>query len=192
MATENTNPSASTPSAKVAAPSVEATAPLGPSERISRADAVIRRNVLWGFGAGILPLPLFDLVAATAVQVKMIKALSDVYGVPFREDLVKKLLASLLSGVVGVGVGTAIALSFGKLIPFVGQAVGIVMVPVTIGAITHATGKVFVMHFEAGGTLLDFDPHAMRAHFKQEFADAKDLVTKLFEEENSKAGKRPS
>jgi uncharacterized protein (DUF697 family) len=122
----------------------------------------------------------------------MIKELSDLYGVPFREDLVKKLLASLLSGAAGVGAGTALAISFGKLIPGIGAVLGAVMAPVTVGAITYATGNVFVLHFEAGGTLLDFDARAMRAHFKTEFDNAKDAVSKLFDEENGKtATKRP-
>jgi len=154
-------------------------------ERLTRADAVIRRNVLWSFGAGVLPLPIVDLVASTAVQIKMTKELSELYGVAFREHLVKKLIGSLLSGVAGVGAGTLVAISFAKLIPVVGQVVGAVMAPVTIGAITYATGQVFVMHFEAGGTLLDFDARAMRAHFKAEFTSAKDTVSRLFDEDKS-------
>lgn len=161
-------------------------------ERLAKADLVIRRNVIWGFSSGILPLPLFDIVAATTVQVKMIKELSNIYGVPFREGLVRKLVTSLLFGGLGVGLGATIAISLGKLVPGVGQFVGAVMQPVTVGAMTHATGKVFVMHFEAGGTLLDFDARKMHDHFRTEFEKAKETVAKLFEDEKAKAGKRPA
>lgn len=163
--------------------SSEVIPPITAEERLVAADAIVRRNVLWAFGAGILPLPLFDMLAVTAVQIKTIKQLSDLYGVTFREDLAKKLVASLLTGVVGVGVGVTLAASFSKMIPFLGTALGVMTMPLVVGAMTYATGKVFVMHFEAGGTLLDFDAAAMRAHFKAEFDGAKVVVSKMYEQE---------
>jgi hypothetical protein len=41
------------------------------------------------------------------------------------------------------------------------------------------------MHFESGGTLLDFDPRAMRGHFKQEFEKAKISVTRIQNDKSS-------
>ena len=161
--------------------------PLDPGARLVRAEAIIRRNVLWSFGAGILPLPVFDMVAVTGVQIKMLHELSKLYGLTFREDIAKKLLGSLASGVVGISVGTAIGASFMKLIPGIGTALGIVTVPIVAGAFTHATGKIFMMHFEAGGTLLDFDAHSMHAHFKSEFEKGKEVAAKLRVEEASKS-----
>ena len=42
--------------------------------------------------------------------------------------------------------------------------------------LTHAIGRTFVRHFEAGGTLLDFDAKKMRTYFKQEYGRAKHVV----------------
>lgn len=159
-------------------------------ERLAAAEAILRRNVLWACGAGILPLPVFDMLAVTGIQIKTIKQLSNLYGISFREELAKKLVASLLTGVVGVGLGVALAASIAKLIPVVGTALGAVTVPVIAGALTHATGKVFIMHFEAGGTLLDFDAAAMRAHFKAEFDGAKEAVSRLYAQEQASEAKR--
>lgn len=164
--------------------------PVTPEERLTSAEAVVRRNVLWAFGAGILPVPLFDLVAVTAVQLKMIKELTNLYGVTFREGVAKKLLASLISSGVGLGIGLALGASFAKLIPGIGTALGAVATPVTVGALTYATGRVFIMHFEAGGTLLDFDVAAMRAHFKAEFEDGKNVAATLFEEDKAARASR--
>jgi uncharacterized protein (DUF697 family) len=161
--------------------------PVTPEERLSSAESLVRRNVLWSFGAGVLPVPLFDLAAAIVVQVKMIKELSNLYGVPFREDLVKKLLASLIGGGLGLGLGVALGISLAKVIPGIGTALGVVTVPVVIGALTYATGRVFIMHFESGGNLLDFDAAGMRAHFKAEFESGRDLVERMYEAEKAKA-----
>lgn len=165
--------------------------PITAEGRLTKADAILRRNVLWAVGAGVLPLPLFDVIAVTAIQIKLIKQLSDLYGVTFREDLAKKLVASLLTGVVGVGLGVGLAASLTKLIPVVGTALGVLTLPVIAGAATHATGKVFIMHFETGGTLLDFDVKAMRSHFKAEFDGAKDVVTRLYAQEKADGSEGP-
>ena len=159
------------------------TAPLDPAARLARAEGVIQRNVLWALGAGVVPFPIADLLAIIAVQVKMLKEMSDVYAVPFKEDLAKKLVASLLSGMGGVSVGAIVGMSVAKFIPFVGTTLGVVAVPVVAGACTHATGRVFVMHFESGGTFLDFDPNKVRDHFKAEFEAAKEKVTKIKDEQ---------
>jgi uncharacterized protein (DUF697 family) len=150
-----------------------------PSTRGAQAQAIIQRNVLWALGAGATPVPIVDMLAVSGVQLKMLKELSDLYGVAFRADIVKKLLGTLFAGVGGIGVGVALGGSIAKLIPAVGTALGIVTVPIVAGAFTHATGQVFVVHFESGGTLLTFDAERLRAHFRAEFEAAKAKVAEI-------------
>lgn len=157
-----------------------------PLSRIGRAEAIIHRNVLWSLGAGVLPFPIVDVVSITAVQVKMLKELSDLYDVKFTSDIAQKLVGSLLSGLGSVGLGGMLAASVAKFIPYVGTTLGVISVPVTAGAFTHATGKVFLMHFESGGTVLDFDAAAMRSYFKREFDKAKETVAQVHQEEQAK------
>jgi len=162
------------------------------ASRVGRANAIIRRNVLWALGAGIVPIPVVDAIAVSGVQVRMLQDLSDLYGSPFREDAAKKIIGTLLAGLGGVAIGTVLSASVSKLIPGVGTVLGMVTVPLASGAFTHATGKVFLMHFESGGTLLDFDPHAMRAYFKQEFEKAKEVVASVQAQERAKSTAKPS
>lgn len=169
-----------------------ATAAVDPLSRIGRAEAIIRRNVIWSLGAGVLPVPLLDMVLASGVQVKMLKELSELYEVEFSESIGKKLLASLLSSVGGVTFGAIFGASITKLVPVLGSALGAATLPLFVGAFTHATGKVFLMHFESGGTVLDFDPHAMRRHFKEELQQAKEKVAQVHEDEQAKAASGPA
>lgn len=162
-----------------------------PYSRAARGHAIIQRNVMWALGAGVLPIPLFDFVAITAVQVKLLKELSDLYGLPFSSSIAKKIIYSLLSGLGSVGVGGAVGSSLAKLIPGIGSTLGAVSVPIIAGAATNAVGKMFLMHFESGGTILDFDPNAMRAHFKQEFERSKEAVSRLRREEARATVPRP-
>ncbi|WP_434390360.1 YcjF family protein [Melittangium boletus] len=150
-------------------------------ERLKQAEAVVRRNTLWAVGAGALIFPVVDVVAASAVQLKMLKELSDLYGVKFSEGIAKKIVSSLLMSLGGLAVGVGAA-SLIKLIPGVGSALGVLTFPLAVAAFTNALGRVFLMHFESGGTLLDFDPKKMQEHFKAEFEKARVTVEQLRKE----------
>ena len=147
--------------------------------RTEKGKAVINRNVLWALGAGVLPMPLVDMVAVLGVELKMLKQLSDVYGAKFTDDVAKKVIGSLLSSVGSVGLGIAVAGSLFKIVPVIGSTLGVVSVPVFAATFTSALGKIFQMHLETGGTLLDFDPKAVRTHFKKEFDKAKVEVSQM-------------
>jgi hypothetical protein len=45
--------------------------------------------------------------------------------------------------------------------------------PGVAGAATYAVGKVFIQHFESGGTLLNFNPDSVRDYYKQELQKGK-------------------
>ena len=94
------------------------------------------------------------------------------YEVPFKENITKSLLASLLSGASSV-IGVMGLASLAKTIPVLGTLAGGGGVAVTAASVTFATGEVFTRHFESGGTLLDFDPHKMKALFKRELKNGK-------------------
>ena len=41
------------------------------------ADKIVRSHVIWSMGAGLIPVPLFDLAAVTAIQIDLLKQLAD-------------------------------------------------------------------------------------------------------------------
>lgn len=145
--------------------------------RAHEARAIIHRNVLWAMGAGAIPVPILDVVLSFGVQLKMLKQLSNLYGLPFSDRLARKLLTSLLVSVGGIGVGVGVGASLAKLIPGAGFA--FVTAPIVTGAFTQAAGNVFFMHFETGGTYLDFDPKTLRDHFRREYEAAKEAIARM-------------
>jgi uncharacterized protein (DUF697 family) len=156
------------------------------ASRTAKGRDVIHNNVLWALGAGVVPIPIVDVVAIMAVEVKLLKQLTDVYEVTFTEEIAKKIIGSLLVSVGSVGLGAAIGGSLAKLVPVLGSTLGAVSVPVFAGAFTHALGRIFQSHFEMGGTLLDFDSAAVRAHFKRELAKSKEEIARLQKELGAK------
>lgn len=141
------------------------------------ADRIVRENMLWATGGGLIPVPMLDVVAITAVELKMLKELSSLYEVPFREDQVKSILTSLLAGVAAPALG-AITASLLKAVPILGVLSGSIAVPGAAAALTYAVGKVFVQHFASGGTFLDFDPKKVREHFARQFEEGKLVAAK--------------
>ena len=135
--------------------------------RTASAEEVVRRYALWSAGVGVIPFPLVDLVGMTALSVKMLRELSALYEVDFAEQQAKAYIAGLLSFVAPASLLTTLGRAF-RFVP----AVGLVLGPAAGWASTWAVGKVFIQHFELGGTLLDFDPEAMRATYEEKLAAA--------------------
>jgi uncharacterized protein (DUF697 family) len=153
----------------------------------TEANKIIRQNVLWAAGGGIIPVPVVDMVAITVVEVKMLKELAALYEVPFKDDQVKNVVVSILAGIGAPVIGTAMTVSLVKAIPLIGFLSAFLTIPSLAAAFTYAVGKVFVQHFASGGTFLDFDPKKVREHFAREFEEGKVVATKIKTEPSQKA-----
>jgi uncharacterized protein (DUF697 family) len=136
-----------------------------PEQRDELASKLVNRFAIWSGVAGLIPLPIVDIVAVGGLQLQMLRRISQIYGVPFFENRGKALLASLAGALIPAssGMGAASAL---KAVPIFGMLVsGFVMPALSAGA-TYAIGKAFIQHFESGGTLLDFNPPDYREFVK--------------------------
>ena len=85
---------------------------------------------------------------------------------------------ALAGGVLGYGAGYVVAASATKMIPGIGWMVGMVSLPVVVGASTYAVGRSIMQHYENGGTLRNFSAGKMRAFYKEQFEKGKDLARK--------------
>jgi len=150
------------------------------------ADSTIKNYVIAAMALGLVPVPVFDIVAIVALQLKMIHALTRIYGVTFTENVAKSLVLSLIGGILPVTAAASLA-SMIKVVPFAGSLVGSASVCILAGALTYAVGKVFMQHFESGGTLLDFSPAKVRELFRKEFARGKDVASDLEDEAKDQA-----
>ena len=144
----------------------------------SQASNIINKHVITAMGASLVPIPLFDLVALSSVQLKMLYSLTKLYEIPFSKNLGKSAIVSLLGGVMPTSAAMTLA-SLAKAVPGLGTATGVISVSVLGGATTYAIGSVFTQHFESGGTLLDFDPKKMREFFSNKLAEGKEVAVKL-------------
>lgn len=139
------------------------------------AQNIVKNHVIAGMSLGLMPAPLFDVAALTGAQLNMLRSLAQHYGIEFDEKTGKAVLLALVNG--SVPVLTVVGLSsFAKLIPGIGTLGGGISMTVISGALTYATGQVFIQHFSTGGTLDDFDAKQWQSFFKQKFAEGKVFV----------------
>lgn len=143
--------------------------------RISEAHRTIRKYALVSVAVGVIPVPMLDLTILTGLQLDMLHSLSRRYEVPFHKELAKSIVSVLVSDVVLFSTATPFA-SLIKIIPVLGQVAGAISIGTLSGATTYAAGKVFIQHFESGGTFLDFDPEKAKARFRAFYREGQQLT----------------
>lgn len=150
------------------------------SDKDAHAGTVIRNHVIWSMGASyVIPLPVADVFAVSALQLDMIRQLCRVYGIDFAETQGKAIVTSLTTSAMT----KAGARSLIKLIPGVGTVIGGVTTAVLNGASTYALGEVFKKHFGSGGTFLDFDTDRLKKMYNEKFEKGKDVAKKWKQEQ---------
>ena len=142
--------------------------------RSERADRIIRTHTLWGMGAGLIPVPMFDVLAVSAIQIDMLKQLAEAYDSDFTENLGKTFVTALTGGTFA-----RVGASLIKAVPGVGTLVGGASMSVLSGASTYAVGQVAKRHYETGGNLVDIDLDSARRTYDDALERGKRVVGDL-------------
>ncbi len=135
--------------------------------------ATVKRYMWWTGGASLIPVPWVDLAAVAGVELKMLADLSKIYGIPFERSRGKAAIASLIGFVLPHALAYGAIGSALKAVPVVGVLAGVPAMAMFTAAYTWAVGNVFIQHFEAGGTFLDFDPEKVKEHFRSYFQEGR-------------------
>ncbi len=153
---------------------------MNPEEKSREADKIIRNHMVWSMGAGLIPVPIADFFAVSAIQLDMIRQMCKVYEIDFRENDGKAIISALTgSGLARLGAQAV------KFIPGIGSVLGGVTMSVLSGASSYAIGEVFKKHFETGGTILDFDIDRLRKMYNEKFEKGKKIATDIRAEEET-------
>jgi uncharacterized protein (DUF697 family) len=139
------------------------------------ADNVVKTHIVAGMALGFLPFPLLDMVASSGVQANLLRNLCKHYEVDFDEQASKCALSSMVRGSLPVLAVLSLS-SITKLIPGIGTLGGGISMTILVGATVYATGQVFIRHFEAGGSLQNFNNKHWQAFFQQQFEEGKAFV----------------
>lgn len=139
--------------------------PQSPLLRRLKADQAVRDHALLAAGAMVIPVPLLDMAAEAAIQVRMVKRLAEIHGVDFAEERAKALVAAALGG-FSAGWAAGSLLRYASFATYFANFWPSALLS---SAITYGIGHVFIQHFEKGGNLHDLAPESA-ARFLREKA----------------------
>jgi uncharacterized protein (DUF697 family) len=139
-----------------------ASAPADPTAALRRrkAIAIVERYANYSAIGGAIPIPLANAAAITALLVRMVKSLSELYAVPFERNRTRSVVIGLMGGALPTGFATIATSTLSYVVPGLGL-MGLAVSSVTSGAYARSIGQLFIEHFENGASL-DFRSIVMR------------------------------
>jgi len=132
-------------------------------DKSAQAAKIVRNHAIAAAASFVLPIPLLDIGILGGIHLRMLRELARLYNVEFHEQRANAIIGAL----VGVSAATAVT-SLLSLVPGPGRALlglGALTLP---SASTYALGRVFIKHFESGGTFLTFDTSKAKKNYDEE------------------------
>lgn len=131
-----------------------------PVLRRQKARQTIHDHALLAGGAMAIPVPLLDIAAEAAIQVRMVHRLSEIYGLDFAEERAKALVAAAIGGF-------STGLAANGVLRFASYLLNFWTSAAASAAITYGIGRLFMHHFERGGRLEDLHPDTAARSLRQ-------------------------
>lgn len=117
------------------------------AQRRALAHKIVARHKNYAALGGLVPLPVVNIATVTAVNLRMVKQLSELYQVPFERDRMRAMIVGLIGGAAPTAAGTATTSTLMWIVPG-GLLWGMGVSAITAGAITRGIGLVFIESFE--------------------------------------------
>lgn len=152
------------------------------NDQLLAASEIVRNHTIYSMGGSLIPVPLLDLAAVTAIQLDMVKQLSNLFGADYSENSGKTLVGAL-TGNVFARLGASLI----KSIPGIGSILGGVSLVALSGAATYALGNVYVKHVSEGGSLSDLNAEDYKEFFRERFEEGKKKAAEWKEQAESAA-----
>jgi len=143
-------------------------------------DDILKRHVYWAVGAGLIPLPVVDIAAVSAIQLDMLKQICTFYHIDYSEESGKAWISALVTSTLSSLVARAGA-SAVKFIPLVGTMLGAASMAILSGASTYALGKAFISHFESGGTFGNVNTEKVKEIYDRQIKEGEKIAKTLKE-----------
>jgi len=137
-----------------------------------RAESMVKNFALGALSALLVPPLLAEWILLPAIQLALIHKLCDLYGQQFVSNAAKAKITIFLAWLFTLSATDSFSVVL-RYVPLIGTSWGRLSTAVIGSASTYAIGKVFILHFEAGGTLLSLDPEKTRQYYAEQLAKAK-------------------
>jgi CRP-like cAMP-binding protein/uncharacterized protein (DUF697 family) len=129
-----------------------ASAEVAAARRRARALAIVERHANFSGAGGFIPLPIVNIATIMTVLVRMVRALSMLYGVPVKRNRAYSLVIGLLGGVMPTRLATAVTVTMISFVPGA-NLFGLAVTSVTASAYARTIGRRLIDHFEREAAL---------------------------------------
>lgn len=143
------------------------------TSRLNKATDLIVSATKWGAAASLVPVPALELAALGVVQARLIVDLTELYDEKLSSQTANGLVSVILGTLLPTGAAQVTAGYLLKFLPGYGTIIGGLSMAAFGSAATYAVGKVFVRHFENGGTVKTLSADVIKDGVKAEFEAAK-------------------
>lgn len=140
------------PAATIASGPATASDGVAAATRRRQAFAAVERYANYSAIGGAIPLPLANAAAITALMVRMVKSLSELYGVPFERNRTRAVVIALMGGALPTGLATIATSTITYFVPGL-NLLGLAISSVTSGAYARSIGQLYIEHFENGAAV---------------------------------------
>ena len=135
------------PPANDSAPDAPSPSQVQLERRLREAFRIVERHKLYSGLGGLVPLPAVNVASVTAVNLRMVKRLCDLYGVPFERGKNRSIVIGIMGGAAPSGLAAATAATLPLAIPVAG-ALALAVSTVVATALTRRIGLHFIERFE--------------------------------------------
>jgi uncharacterized protein (DUF697 family) len=145
------------------------------AETKSRIREIVKNRSLLAAGFGILPVPVFNFVSVTAIQLTMVQSISKLYNIDVKKSWIKNIITSVLGGLATTGLSGVAIRGLGAA-PLVGTSLAVLSAPALNGLTTYAIGYMFVRYFESPEGFLKTNAKALGGWFKEGFKEGREKL----------------
>jgi uncharacterized protein (DUF697 family) len=121
-------------------------------QRRRKAIALVERYANYSAVGGAIPVPIANAAALTTLLVRMVKKLSDLYGVPFQRNRTRSVIIGLMGGALPTGFATIATSMIASFVPGY-NLLGLAVSSVTSSAYARSIGQLYIEHFENGAAV---------------------------------------
>ena len=118
---------------------------------------IVYRYMSYSAGAALIPFAGVDVAALAGIHIALIKELCEHYDIDFTEHTARNVLIGVAASVVPGTVGSILGRKFLSMLPVANAMFGWALMSAGSAAFSYAIGRLFIEHFEGGGTLLSLD-----------------------------------
>ncbi len=125
---------------------------------------IVHRYMAISAGAALIPFAGVDVLALAGIHVALIKELCEHYDIDFNEHTARNVLIGVAGSIVPGTVGSILGRKILGTLPVANAVVGWTRMSAGSAALSYGIGRLFIEHFEGGGTLLSMDhrkPHPL-------------------------------